>query len=124
VKASLRRAVAGLIVVTHLAGCATSGKPVLARAEGQCDGGVGLAQGAKAGAAAGVEGFRNSLGVSSCSDLAGCGLIALLLPIFVAGGAIAGAVSGAVRSAASEPGTAGPSCRGSAPDLRPPPVTG
>lgn len=122
-KASLRRVMIGLIIVTHLAGCAMSGKPVPATAEGQCDREAGLAQGAKAGAAAGVEGFRNSLGVSSCSDLAGCGLIALLLPIFVAGGAIAGAVSGALRSAANEPGTAGPSCRGSAPDLRPP-VTG
>jgi hypothetical protein len=123
VKASLRRVVAGLIVVTHLAGCATSGRPVPAAGGVQCDREAGVAQGAKAGAAAGVEGFRNSLGVSSCSDLAGCGLIALLLPIFVAGGAIVGAVSGAVRSAANESGTAGPSCRGSAPDLRPP-VTG
>ena len=122
-KASLRRAVVGLIVATHLVACATSGKAISAAAEGECERGVGVAQGAKAGAAAGVEGFRSSLGASSCSDLAGCGLIALLLPIFVAGGAIAGAVSGALRSAASEPGTAGPSCRGSAPDLRPP-VTG
>ena len=122
-KRSLRSAVASLVVVTHLAGCATSGNPNPVTGEMPCDREVGLVQGAKAGAAAGVEGFRSSLGVSSCSDLAGCGLIALLLPIFVTGGAIAGAVSGAVRSAASEPGTAGRSCRGSVPDLRPP-VTG
>ena len=119
-KRSLRSAVAGRVVVVPLAGCATSGKAIPATGEAQCDREVDLMQGAKAGAAAGVEGFRSSLGVSSCSDLAGCGLIALLLPIFVAGGAIAGAVSGAVRSAASDDGRAGPSCRGSAPDLRPP----
>ena len=93
-KRSLRRVVAGLVVVTQLAGCATSGKPT---AEVPCDREVGVAQGAKAGATAGVTGFRNSLGVSSCSDLAGCGLIALLLPIFVAGGAIAGAVATIAR---------------------------
>lgn len=96
-KRSLRRAVAGLVVVTQLAGCATSGKPIPATGEVPCDREVGVAQGAKAGAAAGVAGFRNSLGVSSCSDLAGCGLIALLLPIFVAGGAIAGAVATIAR---------------------------
>jgi hypothetical protein len=125
VKGAAKRVVSSLIVVAHLSACATSGKPPPAGYEAGCDragSGAGLVQDAKAGAAAGVEGFKTSLGVSSCSDLAGCGLIALLLPIFVAGGAIAGAMAGAVRTVADEPATAvGPSCRGgSVPDLTPP----
>ena len=116
-KTSLGRAVAGLVVVTQLAGCATSGKPIPATAEVQCDRAVGLAQGPKAGAAAGVEGFRSSLGASSCSDLAGCGLIALLLPIFVAGGAIAGAVAATTRDDSRKQ-----SCEAPPPTLAPPPA--
>lgn len=121
----LTRLVSCLVVAAHLSACATSGKLVPAVPGTQRDGlgvvGVvslnrapeselqagaggrgGLAEGAKAGAAAGVGGFKNSLGVSSCSDLAGCGLIVLLLPIFVVVGAIAGAVAGTVQTRPDE----------------------
>jgi hypothetical protein len=121
----VKRLVSGLVVAAHVSACATGSKLVpevpgtqrdglgvigvvsLNRAtESELQAGAGgqggLAEGAKAGAAAGVGGFRNSLGVSSCSDLAGCGLIVLLLPIFVVGGAIVGAVAGTVQGQPDE----------------------
>lgn len=110
-----KRTIAWLLVLAHLASCAANPPmPVVSEAQRKSFGVVGIgsitqapvadlgvyargrtsgaARGAGEGAAAGAAAFMGS--GSSCSG-AVCGVAILLLPVFVVGGAVVGAVAGA-----------------------------
>ena len=119
-----RRVLSCLIIAAHLSACATGGEPLPVASGERCDrpGGPATLDGAKVGVAAGVAAFKATLAASSCSDLAGCGFIALFLPIMVVGGAMTGLVAGAARGdAPASFGTLPSACSSFAPVPAPPP---